>query len=250
VTETVQTLFDVKEREEFVPSEYFSGVPEAFSQYLEEIIPPDEREEYERASGKVIVRVLADIDLPSKEGEDYENGLELVRALHKYYERVYKDEYRIIRAGFLGEYAAAYCFSEQLNCVVYYPTKEEDMRGKVDLWIDLDDQKLSKRLLALQVKVLPVMKPELVLVNGEEDVVKLTNGLFEYLKDAGKFEKNGVKMVQFCRQFGNVQPAYLVLPSPGTEDAVFNILTGEPRKEFAESLDSQIWNKIFEEEGQ
>jgi len=196
---------------------------------------------------KLLVARLNCFDFSSEEGRKL-----MVRETeginHQYNQILGKELWPQIMHGALAEFGTALALSEHVGYPVYYPSTEEDLKGKIDWWVDLENGKT----LAVQVKTLPLTEdPEekIISISSEADIENLTKKYGYAISDLAFFEENARAMINFCQQWDNVQPVFILLPPVESEYSRIHSLTGLPtdREGRVDLKEKSLGRELFEE---
>lgn len=208
---------------------------------------PAHKGEFEHKLGQLLFSELETVYLKYPD-QIPENEIAKIRGIYHFYgELLGKDEMRMVKNGFLAEFAVAYSIYKNAGFPVYRPTQQEDLYGKIDLWVHLDTFE-GKNIVPVQVKCMVGIKDP-VIINTHQQ--KESDGFKEQYKDRRvvkdwiKFGEEIERINKYSGQFENVaEPILIILPSPESGDAVFNSITGRPDPR----LGKVLYEKITKEE--
>ncbi|GEM_PF-4214192 len=174
-------------------------------------------------------------------------------------------------SGFATEYAAAKAFHD-LDVPIYHPTKAEDMKAKVDWWVDLEEEGQE---IAVQVKSIPLKEGITATLYPLKDIQEVKRVLGsviipenldlgrnisrgeaearaeEYRTQIEKSLSELLAVKNFSTEDGEprtIMPALMLLASPGSEGTQINMITGEPSQDMKDAIvdsiyDDALWSR-------
>ncbi|PJA39726.1 hypothetical protein CO179_04610 [candidate division WWE3 bacterium CG_4_9_14_3_um_filter_39_7] len=242
----------VHEREAFVPTteqEPRTKQVESYKRRAAEVRELFETHNISRGElgatvGKMIVKELAFLHVLS-DLEPHVVQREIDK-IHEFYGEVFHGAgvYEKLKSGFLGEFAVAYAISEQLGYPVHLPTIEEDMKGKIDLIVDLED---GSPPLAIQVKSLHMdAPPENIIFNPTDTELAVLPESIANNEEAHTMAAHADTMVEYCSENG-LRPLYIIIPSAGGEHSMYNQKSGLPERLTQEGKDTVLADTIWKE---
>lgn len=202
-------------------------VKERAEYFLKELPPNAERKQ---AIGNLLTNALVtlhnstdDIDLINGEAKKYQT---ILRAAYPGND----EQWEIARSGFLAE--TAFCLAmQEAGFEVFSPSAEDDLKGKVDMWLDAGDG----TVLAVQLKSEasfeePLMLP---LQLSADEQIKGFPGILP-----AQYAENCKTMLQYSAEQGHRMPedtdiisVFIVIPGGlNTETSSFHSVTGSPSK--------------------
>lgn len=191
--------------------------------------------------------LILQYQISSAQGLEYfsEESLANLEKIYKFYQRIMGQlDFFATQNGVLAEFAVAKAFSKDAGFSAYSATEDdkrnihEDRNHKLDLWVELEND--AKTVLAVQIKCIRGIKePTFVEIDSPEEFAAFFDRYGYLIKKRG-FEGNLEKMRQYSRRYENAVPVLIALPSPGTQDAVFNYKTGLPDKRLGEFLYQEV----------
>lgn len=207
--------------------------------------------EYGLAMGRMLMEEIASVALRNQPPENRANALSHIEAIHDYYRRILSSEsdYLILRNGFISELgvAEALSYDAKPGFPVHFPEKDEDLKGKVDWWVDLEVDE-PKNILAVQVKSLPFKeepKEKVIPFSSERELYsRIVSPYGDVITNPKKFLTNGLTMLEYCQQYDNVQPVYILLPALGGIHSRINPETGQPDTRLGRELSGEIESKF------
>ena len=191
--------------------------------------------------GKTLVRRLVFLHIqsdlsPSRIVEEVQS---MVRFYNKFFEGSTREQFH---QGFFGEFAVAYALQEQLGYPVYYSTTEEDMEGKVDFLVDLDD---GQPLVAVQIKSVYLRGDmDCVVYKPGVDLDSLPNELEVHISD--RVHSTSEQLTAYCEEH-SFRPMVIVIPSPDSDIPLYNLQTGLPVERGVGGKDkTELANRIWQ----
>lgn len=208
---------------------------------------PHKKAEYGQLLGRLLFDKL-EAAYSSKDKLD-DNEIKQVEEIYRYYkEMLGANNFLPIKNGFLSEFAVAKSISTDAGFKVYIPHKEEDLYGKIDLWIDLENDN-SKNIIGLQIKCLSGVDKPLIINPNSRDELKTFDDKFGHLvKNSVGFDINIQKMREYLSQYDNTDALLVILPSPESEHAVFNAVNGKPNRQLGEYFYEEFDKRFMREE--
>lgn len=195
-------------------------------------------------AGKMMVRELAFLQILSNLPQS--TIQEKIDSMNSFYDELFQGTDQIM-SGFAGEFAVGYAISEQLGYDVSLATPEEDMEGKIDLIVNLDD---GDSPLAIQVKsILMDGRPNKLIYDPSKGELHgfAPNNTDE--EEIAKIQRDGGKMVEYCQKAG-LRPLFIIIPSPGSAHPLYNQKSALPVQRTAKGnkteMADQLWFELQE----
>ena len=206
-------------------------------------------DEIKNRLGSEIGRLLVDelicqhqISKAQKQENSSEDSIRQVEKILRFYQQIMGEkDFMATKNGFLAEFAVIKAISVDAGFGVESSTEDEDCIHKTDLWVDLEG-----KALAVQVKCIKdIDRPYFIDLNLEGEFEEFYDK-FGYLFKARNFLDNIEKIKQYSRGYENGIPVLIVLPSPGSDQAVFNHKTGKPDKKIGDYFYEEIDRRYLE----
>ncbi len=200
-------------------------IVEKKAKFFKHELPPNA--ERKQALGSLMVDALVathfDEELSLDEKADRSKKIQAM--VKEYFPNKEKEEWEIARSGFLAESAFAIAMKES-GFDVYAPSAEDDLKGKVDMWLDAKDG----TVLAIQLKSASSVEQPIVapLSLDENDNLPKTVPS-EYAEVCKVMVKYAAEQADQVPEEADIIPLLIVVPGGlNTETSSFNMITGSP----------------------